>query len=88
MKLIVNKDLRCLSEGRFDYVRFKNYERVIKSPFIIYVESESILVPEDNGKQNPNKSYTNKYQKHTACSYGYELACVDDKFSKPFDILR
>ena len=25
---------------------------------------ESILVLEDNGKQNPKQSYTNKYQKH------------------------
>ena len=28
--------------------------------------------------------YTNKYQKHIVCSYGYKLICVDDKFSKPF----
>ena len=32
-------------------------------------EFGSILVPEDNGKQNPIESYTNKYQKHVACSY-------------------
>ena len=30
------------------------------------------------------ESYTNKYQMHIACSYGYKLECVDDKFSKPF----
>ena len=30
------------------------------------------------------KSYSNKYQKDVACSYGYELVCVDNKFSKPF----
>ena len=41
-------------------------------------------MPEDNGKQNPNESYTNKYQKHVAFSYGYKLVCVDDKFSKLF----
>ena len=41
-------------------------------------------MPEDNGKQNPERSYTNKYQKHIACSYGYKLVCVDDKFSNPF----
>ena len=23
-------------------------------------------------------------EKHVACSYGYKLVCVDDKFSKPF----
>ena len=31
-----------------------------------------------------NESYTNNYQKHVACSYGYKLVCVDDKLSKPF----
>ena len=39
---------------------------------------------ENNGKQNTEESYTNKYQKHTACSYGCKLVCADDKFSKPF----
>ena len=34
-------------------------------PFLIDADFESILVPEDNGKQNRNESYTNKYQKHT-----------------------
>ena len=66
-----------------EYVKFKNFERKIKSPFMIYVDFESILVPEDNGKQNPNESYTNKYQKHAANSYGYKLKYVDEKFSKP-----
>ena len=41
-------------------------------------------MPEDNRKQNPSQPYTNKYQKHVACSYGYKLVCVNDKFSKPF----
>ena len=39
---------------------------------------------EDNVKQNLNESFTNKYQKNVACSYGYRLICVDDKFSKFF----
>ena len=50
---------------------------------MIYAGFESILGPEDNGKQNPKESYTNKYQKHIACSYGYRLAYVEDTFSKP-----
>ena len=41
-------------------------------------------MPEDNRKQNPEESCTNKYQKHIAYSYGYNLVCVDDKFSNPF----
>ena len=31
-----------------DYVKFKNYERKIKSPFMIYTDFESIIVPEFN----------------------------------------
>ena len=42
-------------------VKFKNYERKIKSPFITYADFESISVPENNGKQNPEESYTSKY---------------------------
>ena len=42
-------------------------------------------MPDDNGKQNPEEYYTNKYQKHIACSYGYKLVCVDEKFSKSFN---
>ena len=67
-----------------EYVKFKNYERQIKSPLIIYADFESILVPENIGKQNLDENYTNKYQKHIAFSYGYKLVRVDDKFSKPF----
>ena len=66
-----------------EYVKFKNPERKLKLPFMIYADFESILGPEDNGKQNPNESSTSKYQKHVVCSYGYKLGCVNDKFSKP-----
>ena len=46
--------------------------------------NKDILVPEFNGNQNPNESYTNKYQKHVAFSYNFKSACADDKFCKPF----
>ena len=58
---------------RSEYVKFRNFERKIKSPFMIHVDFESILVSEDNGKQTPNASYTKKYQKYVACSYGFKL---------------
>ena len=65
------------------FVTLKNYERK-KSPFIIYADFGSILVPENIEEQNPKESYTNKYQKKTTCSYGYKLVYVDDNFSKHF----
>ena len=66
-----------------EYVKFKNYESKIKSPFMIYTDFPRILVSEDNENQNL-ESHTNKYQKHVACSYGYKLVCVEDIFNKCF----
>ena len=82
----INGKQRIIMPKKGEFVKFKNYERKIKSPFMIYADFESILVPENNEKQIAEKSYTNKFQKHIACSYGYKLVCADDKFSKPFKI--
>ena len=75
-KINGKQTITILKKG--EYVKLKNYERKINSPFMIYTDFESILMSEDNGKQNPNESYTYKYQKHVSCSYGYKLVCVDD----------
>ena len=69
---------------RGKYIKFKNYKRKIKSAFMIHAEFQSILVPEDTAKQNPEESHMNKYQKYIVCSYSYKLVCVDDRFSEPF----
>ena len=42
-----------------EYVKLRNCERKIKSLSIIYADFEIILVTKDNGKQNPEGSYTN-----------------------------
>ena len=82
----INRKQKIIMLKNGEYVRFKNHKREIKLPFMIYGDFESILVPEGNGKQNPKESCTNKYQKHIACSHGYKLVCVDNKFRKPFNI--
>ena len=51
---------------------------------MIYIDFERILVPDDNGKQNPKGSYASKHEKHVAYSYGQKLVSSDDRFSKPF----
>ena len=80
----INGKQRIIIHKKGKYVRFKNFERKIKSPFLIFGDFESILVPEDNRKKNPNQSCNNKYQKYVACSYGSKLVCADDKFGNPF----
>ena len=46
---------------------------------------KSILVPENNGKQNPDEYYTYKHQNHIGCGFSYKLVCVVDHFNKPFN---
>ena len=82
----INGTQRIIMPKKDEYVKFRKYERRIRSPFTIYTNFESILMPEHNGKQNPEESYTNKYQEQIACSYGYKLVCVDDEFSQSFKI--
>ena len=52
-----------------EYVRLKKYERKIRSLFMIQADFATVLVPEVNGKQNHDESYTYKYQKHVTCTY-------------------
>ena len=44
--------IKMLMKG--EYVRFKSSENKIKSLFMIYADFESVLLPENNGKQNPD----------------------------------
>ena len=68
-------------------IDFKNYRRKLPAPFVIYADFEAITEKVD--EKAPQKSYTEQYQKHTACGYGYKVVCCyDDKFSKPIKIYR
>ena len=55
----INGKQRIIMPKKGEFLKFKNYERNLKSPFTIYADFESILVPENKGKQNPEDSYTN-----------------------------
>ena len=56
-----------------EYVKVKNFERKIKSTFMIYADFGRILAPQYNEKKNPEQCYTNKYQKHVAIKSGCYL---------------
>ena len=56
LKIAFKQRIKMPKKG--EYVRFKNYE----SKIMIYVDFESILVPEANGKQNLDESYTYECQ--------------------------
>ena len=56
---------------------------------MIYADFESITEKISGCQPSDGKSYTEKYQKHTACSFGYKVVChYDKKYSKDVVIYR
>ena len=58
---------------------FKNYNRSMRTPFIVYADFESFIKPIDTCGPNPKNSYTKQYQKHTPSSFCYYIKCFDDE---------
>ena len=74
---------------RITSVYFKNHQNQLPVPFVIYADFESITEKISSCQPSDQKSYTEKYQKHTACSFGYKLVCHYDKeYSKDVVIYR
>jgi len=68
---------------------FKNHNRPLRAPFVIYADFEAITEKVDSCKPNDNDSYTEADQKHTDCGYGYKVVCsYDDKYTKPIQYYR
>ena len=72
-----------------DKVYFKNHHKQLSVPFVIYADFEAITEKVSGCQPSNEKSYTEAYQKHTDCGYGYKVVCCyDDKYSKPVQIYR
>ena len=72
-----------------DKVYFKNHHKQLSVPFVIYADFEAITEKVDSCQPNNEKSYTEAYQNHKDCGYGYKVVCCyDDKYSKPVQIYR
>jgi len=70
-------------------LKFNNFHKQQQVPFVIYADFEAITEKISSCKPNNDKSYTEAYQKHTDCGYGYKIVCCyDDKYTKPVQIYR
>ena len=58
---------------------FKNDNRSMRVPFIVYADFESFIKPIDTCGPNPTNSYTKQYQKHTPSGFCYYIKCFDDE---------
>ena len=57
---------------------FKNHKHREKVPFIVYVDFEALVELIEGCEKNPNKSFTNQYQKHKPCGFCYHIKCFDE----------
>lgn len=57
------------------FVRFKNFDRQLECPFIIYADMEALLAPVNDSLENCPKG---AYQKHIAHSIGYYFSSRSD----------
>ena len=70
-------------------LKFDNAYKQLPVPFVIYADFEAITEKMHGCRPNDDKSYTEAYQKHTDCGYGYKVVCCyDDKYTKPLQIYR
>ena len=67
-----------------EYVQFKSISKMLKKPFVIYADFESLLLTLERDETQA----TQKYQKHEACGYAYKRVSTLEKFDKPLQLYR
>ena len=77
-------------------LKFNNFHKQLPVTFVIYADFEAITKKvqgceqsEEMKKDKHRRSYTEAYQTHEDCGYGYKvICCYDDKYSKYTRIYR
>ena len=78
----VHTSIRVRFKSSEDKIKFKNYDRQVLHPFVIYADFESTLQNIHTCRSNPEESYTNQIQKHSPNSFCCYTICEVDKYSK------
>ena len=87
--LIINGTQRIEMPQPGSKVQFHNYQNRLPVPFVIYADFEALTRKIDSCSPQGDNSYTQAYQKHEACGFGYKVVChYDQKYSKPAVIYR
>ena len=80
--LVINGEqaIRMPQRGK-NILQLQNHHNQMPVPIVIYADFEAITEKVTGCQPCGDKSYTNKYQKHTGCSYGYKVVCCyNDKY--------
>ena len=66
-------------EGTMFY--FKNYEKQLPVPFVVYADFECFTKPMNNCSPDPNKSYGYNYQKHEPSGFCFYIKGIDSNIT-------
>ena len=86
---IINGTPRIEMPEEGSKVYFYKYWKRLPVPFVVYADLETITKKIDSCTPPGGKSYTQAYQKHEPCGFGYKVVCHYDRtYSKPAVIYR
>ena len=87
--ILINGTQAIAMPPEYTKIYFKNHHKGLPSPFVIYVDFEVITEKIHSCQPSNERSYTQTYQSHGACSFGFKVVCHYDKqYSKPVVIYR
>lgn len=85
--VINGKQAIRMSQKGNNMLKLQNFHKQMPVPFVIYADFEAITEKIPGYRPSNTQSYTESYQKHTGCSYGYKVVCCyDDQYTKPAQI--
>ena len=79
VKICMPKD----DDGNPKYIKFNNYNRKMRVPFVVYADFECINEKIDTCEPDKRESFTNQYQKHKAVGFCYLIKSFDDQIFPP-----
>ncbi|EDO38416.1 predicted protein [Nematostella vectensis] len=74
-------------DGNLPHIKFKNYNRKMRVPFVVYADFESFTENIDTCSPDGSKSFTKQYQKHKPSGFCYLIKCFDGDIS-PSELVR
>lgn len=62
------------------FLEFKEYEKILRVPYVIYADFETLNKPLE--EKNPQTNSTIRTQLLEPCSFGYKVVCTDSNYTK------
>lgn len=75
-------------EGEDDILEFKDFQKQMRVPFVIYADFECFTKKIDTCLPDPDQSSTTHTTKFAPCGYSYVVVSSNDKYSKPAVVYR